>query len=149
MLTVESRKPKARRSTESSVEKLWAATWTEMGIYSRHMSDHVPGLPDRYLGQGRWVEFKSLWRARGNFMFGEGLSTEQIRTAKDLTAAGDQVFYCAQLDGWPRGKSYVFLRWGVIENFIGQPYALDSVLIKPATKAERMALTEKHLYGLV
>lgn len=114
-------KAKPTRSTELSVEKLWAATWKAMGVYSRHMADAVPGLPDRYIKGGCWVEFKSLYRVRGEFTFGEGLSAEQIRTCSDLWEAGDVVFYCAQLDGWSRGKRYVFMPWNLVKSRMGLP----------------------------
>ena len=109
-----------RRSTESAVEKAWAATWREMGIYSRHMADAVPGLPDRYIGGGKWVEFKSLYRVRGEFTYGEGLTAEQIRTCSDLTDAGDSVYYCAQLDGWEHGKRYLFVPFRDVRRLLGK-----------------------------
>lgn len=109
MLSVGQFKPQAKRSTEAAVERLWAETWKQMGIYSRHMSDAIPGLPDRYIRGGRWVEFKSLYRKRGGFTHGEGMSPEQRRVAADLLNAGDKVWYIAQLDGWEEGKCYLMV----------------------------------------
>lgn len=91
--------PRTRtRSTEHSFEKRFAAILKEMGFYSRHMSDHNAGVPDRYVQRGQWIEFKSLFKKRGLFALGEGLTPEQHRTMKDLNNAGDDVYYCALLD---------------------------------------------------
>jgi hypothetical protein len=125
MLKVADFKAKPTRSTESAVEKAWAATWKKLGVYSRHMSDHVPGLPDRYIAGGNWVEFKSLFRVRGGFTYGEGLSPEQIRCCHALHQAGDNVFYCAQLDGWQCGKKYVFLPWSKFWLKLGEPLQMN------------------------
>jgi hypothetical protein len=141
MLSVTQFKPKDKRSTEHAVEVAWAATWKDLGIYSRHMSDKIPGLPDRYIRGGHWVEFKSLWRVRGGFTYGEGLTTEQKRTCADLTRAGDQVFYCAQLDGWEHGKRYIFKNWSDIADQLGQPinHLTDTW---PGTKQSREMLSD-------
>lgn len=120
MLKVQNFKTRARRSTETAVEGAFAATWNLMGLYSRHMSDAVPGLPDRYLAGGIWVEFKSLYRVRGEFTYGEGLSPEQLVVGRELRLAGDRVYYCAQLDGWSRGKCYVFLPFGDVIDHHGE-----------------------------
>lgn len=121
VISVKDFKAKPARSTESAVEKAWVKTWKDLGIYSRHMSDAVPGLPDRYIRGGNWVEFKSLYRVRGEFTFGEGLSPEQIRCCDDLTKAGDSVFYVAQLDGWKHGKRYIYMPWRSLIVVMGQP----------------------------
>lgn len=144
MLQVGNFKKAKTRSTESAVEKLWAATWREMDIYSRHMSDALAGLPDRYVQGGRWVEFKSLYRVRGGFTYGEGLSTEQKRTMADLAAAGDKVFYCAQLDGWSAGKRYIFLRWEYIASRINMPITQGAHDV-PANDQSRRLFSGKSL----
>lgn len=133
--------PKVTRSTEASFERRFADRLSEMGIYSRHMSDHVPGLPDRYVVGGVWIEFKSLYRAKSVFTCFEGMSPEQHRTAGDLVKAGDQVFWCALLatnDGKkiaferykPRPEGYVFRVWGdkrddideIINEYVNHPF---------------------------
>lgn len=103
-----------KRASEASVERKLAAALTKLGIYSRHMSDAVPGLPDRYVRGGNWIEVKSLWRKRGGFAFGEGLSPEQKRVGRELVSAGDRVFYFAQLDGWELGKVFVLMPFQTI-----------------------------------
>lgn len=131
------------RSTERSVERAWADTWEDMGIYSRHMSDAVPGLPDRYVRGGRWVEFKSLWRKRGGFTVGEGLSQEQWRTAADLLNAGDKVWLISQLDGWSEGKVYLMLP---MEDVIGwRGDRVRSEWLVGVTPKNRRTWSEKNL----
>lgn len=139
MLTVQ--KSGRTRSTERAVEQAWARTWADLGIYSRHMSDAVPGLPDRYIAGGRWVEFKSLWRKKGGFTIGEGLSPEQRRTAAELLSAGDQVFYIAQLDGWEAGKRFIVLPMGFVLTKLGISIS-DKVTVE-ATADNRRALTQR------
>lgn len=143
MLTVKQFKGSRTRSTEASVERAWAQTWKDLGVYSRHMSDHVPGLPDRYISGGRWVEFKSLWRARGGFTVGEGLSPEQWRTASDLLNAGDKVWYCAQLDGWSEGKCYLILPMEDVIGWRGDKVKRDWLV--NASKEQREYWSRKEL----
>jgi hypothetical protein len=88
-------KKRTRRTTEAAFEKAFADALQEQDIWSRHMADRNSGLPDRYLGQGRWVELKSLEYAKGLVPYGAGLSVEQRNVGTDLIVAGDEVWYLA------------------------------------------------------
>jgi hypothetical protein len=103
------------RTTEHSFEGAVSDILTEAGVYSRHMSDRVPGVPDRYVARGRWIEMKSLYRKRGGFKYGEELSAEQWRVCDELWKGGDWVFYCALLDGWSQGQKFVLLPFNLVK----------------------------------
>jgi hypothetical protein len=103
-----------KRTSEHAFEVAFSDLLTEQGIYNRHMADRVPGVPDRYVAYGRWIEFKSLYRKRGEFKFGEELSIEQWRTCEDMWKGGDWVFYSALLDGWKEGQKFVLLPFNVV-----------------------------------
>ena len=119
MLSVTNYKQVRTRSTEAAFENAFAARLRKAQVYSRHMSDAIPGLPDRYIRGGMWIEFKSLFRKRGEFTHGEGLSAEQKRTMADLCAAGDRVFYCALLDTGSGDKTFAWETWRVCEGLMG------------------------------
>ncbi len=110
MLQVQNFKQKQTRSTEASFERRFASHLTAKHVYSRHMSDALPGLPDRYVAPANWIEFKSIQRARRGFTMYEGLSVEQRRTMTDLSNAGDRVYYCSLLDD-TKTKKIFFSRW--------------------------------------
>jgi hypothetical protein len=107
------------------------------------MSDAVAGLPDRYLPSGIWVEFKSLYRVRGGFTFGEGLSAEQWIQCEALALNGDKVFYCAQLDGWEHGKRYIFTPFTRVAARRDQRLLVENTV--PATSGMRDHLTREYL----
>lgn len=114
MLTVKGQRVKTERSTsEHAFEERWAEALASVGLYSRHMADRNAGVPDRYIQGGRWIEFKSLFAARGKFSLGEGLTTEQHTTCKALAEAEDEVWYCALLES-AKGRRFIFIPYHVI-----------------------------------
>lgn len=95
-------KKRKRRTSEASFEKSFDAALYELGIASWHMSCREPGWPDRYLGNGRWVELKSLEHLGSR----HELRKEQIPKLNELTRAGEACFYCAK---WQ--DSFILIAW--------------------------------------
>ena len=90
----DSRKPS--KSTESSQEKRVAAILADFGLFSYHTADrHTPGVPDRYIVGGSWIEFKVL-PCRGNrpVFLTRGFSPPQKNWLKNLHDKGDFTFGC-------------------------------------------------------
>ena len=80
-MKVEDFKKKPRIPRESAFEK---TVCDALGLYSRHMSDRLAGVPDRYVAGGTWIEFKVNGKP----------SKEQQRTMERLVQAGDNVWVC-------------------------------------------------------
>lgn len=87
-------KSRSTRISEKTFEKAVAAQLKQAGKFSRHMSDRLSGLPDRYITGGIWVEFKSF-EFRDSFRADQGISPLQRRMMEQLANGGDNVFYCA------------------------------------------------------
>jgi hypothetical protein len=76
---------------ESTFEAAWAKAF---GRPSWHMAVREKGWPDRYLGSGRWVEFKTL-DCLGTQNY---LDKAQIRKLNELTRDGEDCYYCAKFE---------------------------------------------------
>lgn len=89
------------RNTEHVDEEAFARLLDSMGIWSQHVESHYGGggWPDRYLGQGTWIEFKSFifrekqYRGRPPALH-KLLRRSQKRMVPRLLAAGDTVYVC-------------------------------------------------------
>ncbi len=122
MLSV-SKFPKGRKAT---TEKSFERSFSEkLGVYSRHMSDAMPGLPDRYVPGGIWIEFKSIVFKR-DVAFGAGLTVEQEREMTRLSDGGDDVFYCALLQHENGCKMIWLVNWRVRHLLKGR-YSLEGL----------------------
>jgi hypothetical protein len=97
-LAVGASKKQRRRSTEHRFEQRVANCLTEMGIWNYHACpDWSPGIPDRYLQGGRWIEFKSL-AYRDSFTWKYRIfPNEQGRKLEELWRAGDKPYVCILL----------------------------------------------------
>jgi len=101
-MTLTVRDVKAHRITsETAFEGNFSDALKAHGIWSRHMRDQSAGVPDRYLGAGRWVELKSFPCPVRGLPAGYRLEPEQRAVMRELVKAGDRVWYLAlvALDG--------------------------------------------------
>lgn len=112
-------KKRKRRVTEHSFEDAFAEVCLEKGVYTRHMSDKLAGLPDRYIGGGKWCELKSLEYARGGVPFRAGMTVEQVRVCHELSEAEEEVWYLALIHTG-EVQWVIFVPYHVIDGRDGQ-----------------------------
>lgn len=117
-MKVEDFKKKPRIPRESAFEK---TVCDALGIYSRHMSDRLAGVPDRYVAGGTWIEFKVNGRP----------TMEQNRTMDGLVRAGDKVWVCTLKVG-KDGSKIILEKWGTalvwVENYPSGVREIASVI---------------------
>lgn len=95
-LSVNKESRKASKSTEGRQEKRVAQILSDFGLFSYHTADRfTPGVPDRYMVGGTWIEFKIL-ACRGNrpIFLTRGFTPAQKNWLKNLHDKGDFTFGC-------------------------------------------------------
>lgn len=105
-------------TSEKDLEDKVARALTASGVLTFHVDPSTyPGLPDRYVAGGNWIEFKyaKTW-ARVN----KDLNRQRTWLNK-LYAAGEGVFVCAYVPG-----RIFFGTWGQWLNFLDDSLALYS-----------------------
>lgn len=126
MLSVKNYAKAHAPTTEKGFEKTFVSFLEKLDIYSRHMSDAVPGLPDRYIEGGRWVELKSISFTR-DVAFGAGLDIAQRNQMTDLSEAGDRVWYMALLQHTSGAKFVWLVPWKKRKQYEGRRFTLTDM----------------------
>lgn len=86
-----------RASNENALEKRVAAALRSLGLYSHHNdATTYPGIPDRYVVGGQWIEFKREATTKATIK-----SLDRQRKWLDaLHQAGDKPWVCCWIDGF-------------------------------------------------
>lgn len=90
-------KGRVGRPSEGVGERQLGKLLESLGIFSEHIEGN--GLPDRYIGRGRWIECKAFVFTRKDY-WGRPtklhtlLRGSQKRKIPKLIANGDQIFVC-------------------------------------------------------
>jgi hypothetical protein len=96
-LAVSASKKQRRRLTESRFEQKFEVALRELNVKSHHACpDWEPGVPDRYVCGGTWIEFKSLGYDR-SVMPWNAISPQQRAHLQSFTDAGDKCWVCILL----------------------------------------------------
>jgi hypothetical protein len=112
-LAVSASKKQRRRLTETSFERKFEDCLRQLGFKSHHACpDWEPGVPDRYVCGGTWIEFKSLGYDR-SVMPWNAISPQQRAHLQAFTDAGDKCWVCILLCHEDDGDDdhVILMRW--------------------------------------
>ncbi len=96
-LQVGASKKQRRKQTEYRFEERFGEALTSLGVLNHHACPvWEPGIMDRYVAGGRWIEFKSLAYDR-SCMPWNAFSLDQKRKMQEFSDAGEKVWVCVLL----------------------------------------------------
>lgn len=110
-LEVRPSEPRALRATEKSFEKEVVDAIHAVRGAAPLKADGIRGWPDRYVGRGHWIEFKSAVFGKWFWPYNQ-VDLDQKTAARTFAALGDKPYICILWLDADTGREYVqFTPW--------------------------------------